>query len=58
MISSLFSTQYGNLNLFCKFQLGEGVNAILKKVDLCLQNDSYLISKSPYTIKIASKLNL
>ena len=26
------------------FQLGEGVNAILKKVDLYLQNDLYLIS--------------
>ena len=47
---------------FCKFQLGEGVNGfvkvILKKVGLYLQNDSYLISNSPYTIKHASKLNL
>ena len=41
---------------FCKVQLGEGVNAILKKVDLYLQNVSYLISNSPYTIKLASKL--
>ena len=36
-------------------QLGEGVNAILKKEGLYLQNDSYLISNSPYTIKLASK---
>ena len=43
---------------FCKFQLGEGINAILKKVGLYLQNDSYLISNLPYTIKIASKLKL
>ena len=35
---------------FCKIQLVEGVNATLKKVDLYLQNDSYLISNSPYTI--------
>ena len=35
---------------FCKLQLGEVVNSILKKVGLYLQNDSYLISNSPYTI--------
>ena len=40
---------------FCKFQLEEGVNAILKKVGQYLQNDSYLIS---YTIKLVSKLKL
>ena len=43
---------------FCKVQLGEGVNAILKIVDLYLQNDSYLISNPAYTIKLASKLKL
>ena len=31
---------------------------ILKRVVLYLQNDSYLISNSPYTIKLASKLRL
>ena len=36
----------------------EGVNAILKKVGLYLQNDSYLISSSSYTFKHASKLKL
>ena len=36
----------------------EGANAILKKVGLYLQNDLYLISNSPYTIKLASKLKL
>ena len=35
-----------------------GVNAILKKVGLCPQNDWYLISNSPYNIKVASKLKL
>ena len=40
----------------CKVQLEKGVNAILKKVGLYLQNDWYLISNSPYTIKHASKL--
>ena len=58
MITLLFAGKYGNLNKFCKFQLGEGVNAILKKKGLYLQNDSYLISNSPYTFKPASKLNL
>ena len=37
---------------------GVGVNAILKKVGLYLQNDSDLISNSPYIIKLASKLKL
>ena len=50
--------KYGNLNKFCKFQLGEGVNAVLKKVGLYLQNDSYLISNSPYTIKLVNKFKL
>ena len=54
----LFAGKYGNLNKFCKFQLGEGVNAILKKVGLYLQNYAYHISNSPYTIKLASKLKL
>ena len=58
MISLLFAGKYGNLNKFCKFQLGKGGNAILKKVGLYLQNDSYLISSSPYTIKLANKLKL
>ena len=58
MISLLFAGKYGNLNKFCKFQLGERVNEMLKKVGLYLQNDSYLISNSPYTIKLASKLKL
>ena len=31
IISLLFSGKYGNLSKFCKFQLEEGVNAILKK---------------------------
>ena len=56
--SPFFAGQYGNLNNFCKFQLGEGFNAILQKVGLYLQNDSYLISNSLYTIKLASKLKL
>ena len=42
--------------VFCKIQLGKGVIVILKKVGLYLQNDSYLISNSPYTNKLASKL--
>ena len=46
------------LTTICKFQLGEGVNAILKKVNMYLQNNSYLISNSPYIIKLASKLKL
>ena len=54
----LFAGKNGNLNKFCKFQLGEGVNAILKKVGLYLQNDSYLTINSPYSIKLASKLKL
>ena len=54
----LFAGKYGNLNKFCKFQLGLGVNAIKKKVGMYLQNDSYLISNSSYTIKLASKLKL
>ena len=58
MTSLLLAGKYGNLNKFCKFHLGEGVNAILKKVGLYLQNDSNLISKSPYIIKLASKLKL
>ena len=58
MISLLFAGKYGNLNNILKFQLREGVNAILNKVGLYLQTDSYLISNSPYTIKLASKLKL
>ena len=58
MISLLFVGKYGNLNKFCEFHLGEEANAILKKVCLFLQNDSNLISISPYTIKLASKLKL
>ena len=58
MISLLFEGKYGNINTFRKFQLGEGVNAILKKVGGYLQNDSYLISNSTYTIKLASTLKL
>ena len=59
MISLLFAGKYGDLiTKFCKFQPGEGVNAILKKVSLYLQNDSYLFSNSPYIIKLASKLKL
>ena len=54
----LFAGKYGNLNKFCKYQLGEGVNAILKKVGLYLRNESYHISNSPYTIELASKLKL
>ena len=34
MVSLLFAGKYGNLNKFCKFQLGEGVNAILRNVGL------------------------
>ena len=49
MVPLLFAGKYGNLNKCCKFQLGEGVHAILKKVGMYLQNDSYLISNSPYT---------
>ena len=57
MISLLFAGKYRDLSKkVCKVQLGEGVNAILKKVGMYLQNDSYLISNSPYTIKRASKL--
>ena len=51
MIPLLFAGNNGNLNKFCKFQLGEKVTEILK-------NYSYLISNSPYTIKLASKLKL
>ena len=43
---------------FCKVQLGEGVNSILKKEGMYLQNDSYLINNSPFTFKLASKLKL
>ena len=50
MISLLFAGKYSK---FYKVKLGEGVNAILKKVGLYLQDDSYLISNSPYTIKVA-----
>ena len=39
-----------NLNKFYKFQLGEGVNAILKKVDLNLQNDSRISSANHLTL--------
>ena len=45
---SLISTS----NMSGKFQLGEGVYAILKKVGLYLQNDSYHTSYSPYTITL------
>ena len=58
MISLLFAGKYSNLNNVCKFQLGEGVNSILKKVGMYLQNNSYLISNSPYTFKLASKLDI
>ena len=37
MIPLLFAGKYGDLNKICKVQLGEGVNAILKKVGLYLQ---------------------
>ena len=37
-------------------QLGKGLNVILKKMGLYLQNDPYLINNSTYTIKLASKL--
>ena len=43
---------------FKQIHLGEGVNALLKKVGLYIKNDSHLISNSPYTIKLASKLKL
>ena len=56
MISQLFAWKYGNLNKFCKFQLLEGVDAVLKKVGLYIQIDWYLISNSLYTINLASKL--
>ena len=56
MIALLFAGNIAILSKFCKIQLGEGVNAFLKKVGLYLQNDLYLISNSPYTIKLASKL--
>ena len=56
--STIVCRKNGILNKFCKFQLGEGVNAILKKVGLYLQNDTYLIRNSSYTIKLASKLKL
>ena len=46
------------LTELCKFQIGEGVNTILKKVGMYLQNDLYLINNSPNTIKLASKLKL
>ena len=39
MISLLFAGKYGDLNKFYKFQLGEGVSAVLNKVGLYLQND-------------------
>ena len=56
MISLLFGGKYSGLSGFCKIQLGEGVNTILKKEGLNLQNDSYLFSNSPYTVKLASEL--
>ena len=34
MISLLFAGKYGDLNFFYKFQLGEGVSAIISKVGL------------------------
>ena len=40
---------------FCNFQ---GCNIILVNGGLYLQNDSYLISNSPYTINLATKLKL
>ena len=52
LITLLFAEKYSNLNKFRKFQLGEGVYAILKKVGLYLQNDSYHTSNSPYTITL------
>ena len=55
---TIFAGKSGNLIKFCKFHLGEGVNEILKKVGQYLQNDPNLISNSPYTIKLASKLKL
>ena len=36
MISLLFAGKYSDLSKICKVQLGEGVNAILKKVGLYL----------------------
>ena len=39
-----------NLNKLCKFQLGEGVNAILKNMDLNLQNDSRISSATHLTL--------
>ena len=56
MISLLFAENIAIYTKFCKVQLGEGGNAIFKKVGQHLQNDSYLNSNSPYTIKLASKL--
>ena len=56
MISLLFAENIAIEEKFCKVQLGEELNAIFKKVGLYLQNDSYLKSNSPYTIKIVSKL--
>ena len=51
--TTIVCMKYGNLNKFRKFQVGEGVIDILKKVGLYLQNDLYLISNSPYNIKLA-----
>ena len=47
MISLMFAGKYGNLYKFCKIQLGEGVNAILKKVGLYLQNTRNLSATHP-----------
>ena len=64
MISLLFAGKYAALNKLLKVSAGGwgggggGVNAILKKVGLYLQTDSYLISNLSYTIKLDSKLKL
>ena len=54
IISLLFVGKYGNLNKLSKFQ----IMRFLKKVGLYLQNGSYLISNSPYTIKLVRKSRL
>ena len=52
MISLLFAGKCEDLNKFFKVQLGEGVNAILKKVGLFLQMTRILSATQPILLNL------
>ena len=58
MISLFFAGKYGDLNKFCKVQLGEGVNAILKKVGLYLQMTRILSATQPILLNLLANQSL